>query len=397
MNYSSEILNNLREKIHKHTHKVDTLSEYDMWSKHGVMVWEAENFTSKPFFYPVYRYKNYYSYSYLNLVLLKGTVTFEKDFVPKMSQESYVNAFASDVIDSEIAKIGGPHRDGKSICSKDQYASVIAEALRKDINDIEKLNQGYTNYVLCGGKDSLNLLLLPWNNKVKALSADPNFPLVKEFVENNNLGIEVIKLYDIADDYLLNQEVLEAFGRMDLSHWRWGGHLKEIAEKENGKLIFWKGQLADVYMAEKWLTYNYPSTKFRMNSQKIYKRLRHFLPLFVRDKVEHSLQKLAINTAWQRGSVMQGAHVAFIRQISDCLVLSAYHGPAMRNVLQEADLSKVANVDMRNMIGEKLLGRVVIYPGENPSPPPSIKRNGLTGFSLLKKQLEEGGIKVFVK
>ena len=91
---------------------------------------------------------------------------------------------------------------------------------------------------------------------------------------------------------------------------------------------------------------------------------------------------------------MQGAHVAYIREVADCLTLSAYHGPQMSQILASADLSEVAQEDMRDKIGKLLLGRDVQYPTSNPTPPPSMFRNNKNMVDEFIQALEAGGIRV---
>jgi len=83
------IIENIRTELGSRIKKIDKLSEYDIWSEHGPMVWEAEKFSSTPFFYPVYKYKNYFSYSFLNLVILKGEVNFTKNFSPLTTKKIF--------------------------------------------------------------------------------------------------------------------------------------------------------------------------------------------------------------------------------------------------------------------------------------------------------------------
>ena len=86
--------------------------------------------------------------------------------------------------------------------------------------------------------------------------------------------------------------------------------------------------------------------------------------------------------------------MAFIREITDCLALSAYHGPEMIKVWEEVDLGSVAQRDMRNLVGRHLHGKDVIYPMINPAPPPSKIRIGMSSPSKLIELLESGGIRI---
>ena len=81
--------------------------------------------------------------------------------------------------------------------------------------------------------------------------------------------------------------------------------------------------------------------------------------------------------------------MAFIRALTDTLVLSAYHGKNVQKVLSSVDLAKAVQKDVRMKIGEMLHGRPVIYPSHNPSPNLSVFREGAYKpekfIALLKK------------
>ena len=270
----------------------------------------------------------------------------------------------------------------------------MADALISDIHKIEEKNKGFINYVLCGGKDSLNLLLLPWCNKTIALSAEPNYSYVKQFVMDNNLNIEVRLLEDKQDPQELNDEVLECCCRINMENWRWGEHLREISYENKGNLVYWKGQMCDVYTTDKWKVYMHPIKPIQMFIRKVFKKLEPTMPFFLKRAIGRKLQSGVIEALWERAAVMQGGHLGFIREIADCLVLSAYHGPEVMKVWQEADLASVAQRDMRDRIGEILLKRPVIYPTANPAPGASIMRSGLNHPDNFVSMLKKGGIMI---
>jgi len=389
-----EYIDKIQKRIEERTKVCKTISEEDMWTTHGTLIWESKEFLGTPHFYPVYNWDNFYSYSLLALIIKKGNLNPDKDAIDYANQHDFLCLSASLNIDKDINRIGAPHPCGYSIQNINEYAEKLANALIVDTQDIEEKNKGYTNYVLCGGKDSLNLLLLPWKEKVVALSAEPNYRFVKKFVEENTLNIEVRLLEDKYNSQELNDEVLECCCRVDMVNWRWGAHLKEISQENNGKIIYWKGQMADLYTTNKWKVYMHPVQPVRMFAQKVYKKLEPFIPYNVKRAIGRKIQPIVIKSAWERGAVMQGCHMAFIREIADCLVLSAYHGPEVMKVLKEVDLGAVAQRDMRDLVGEILLKRPVIYPIVNPAPPPSKIRNGLGQPNKFISLLVEGGIVV---
>lgn len=388
------IVESIKNKIKSYTKACKTISQDDIWTTHcETLIWEAERFQGTSHFYPVYKWGNSYSYSLLALLVKKGSLNVSQEAVNYINQPNFMYLPISLNIDQDIERLGAPHHSGSSITKSDEYAERLAEALTLDIQRIENKNSGYKNYILCGGKDSLNLLLLPWKGEVIALSAEPNFPLVKKFVADNGLDIEVQFLEDKLDEQELHDEVLECCCRVDMVHWRWGAHLKEISQQNNGKLIFWKGQMADLYTSDKWKVYMHPEHPVQMFAHKVYRKLEPITPFVIKQAIGRRIQPIAVQAAWDRGAVMQGSHLAFIRAIANCLVLSAYHGPEVMKVWQKVDLASAAQKDMRNLVGEILLGRSVVYPESNPAPPPSMIRKGVGDFSDFAQKLQEAGLR----
>jgi len=83
-----------------------------------------------------------------------------------------------------------------------------------------------------------------------------------------------------------------------------------------------------------------------------------------------------------------------IRQLTGCLTVSGYHGGRAGQVLCEIDLSRVADGDMRPMIGEQLAGRSLRYPATNPSPPVCKSQAALAGAEVFLKALAATGIAI---
>lgn len=389
-----DIIDKLRERISNNTVECESLRESDIWCRHGTFVWKTARFVGQPNFYPVYRDGNYYSYSLLLLIIRKGYVNLNQRVVETAGRKNFMYLAGEETIDSDIVRLGCAHGSGSHIRDVNEYASRIADALRQDIAAQEKRNPGYTNLVLCGGKDSLNLLLLPWKETTIAVSAEPNYDLVRQFVKENNLDCEVVRLEDSQDQNELNHEILECCCRADLQHWRWGAHLRTIAREHNYKAVFWKGQVGDLYMSNKWKTFMHPVRQPEEFARKVFKRLERPLPFQVNRAIGRLLQPRVIEATWDRCSALQGCHMGFIREITDNLVLSAYHGPKMIKVWSEADLGSVAQQDMRHLVGRILLGKDVIYPKTNPAPENSPFREGLASPDKFLRALSEGGIRV---
>ena len=224
----NELIENMRARIAQSSCTVELLTQEDMWTQHGVVVWQADRFDGSPSFYPVYKWKNFYSHSLLALIVKKGSFSLNAQAVRARNSSDYLMTPSSLCIDAEIERIGGPHAVNNTIQDVETYVTEITNALKEDTSKIEQMNPDCINYVMCGGKDSLNLLLLPWANKTVALSAAPNFPLVEQFVHKNGLQMEVVELKDDKDPELLKHELLENCCRMDPQHWRWATGLRSI-------------------------------------------------------------------------------------------------------------------------------------------------------------------------
>lgn len=385
----------LLEDVKRPIARRQELTEDDLWKRHEHVLWRADKFLGNPTFYPVYRYKDYYSFSPLALITLKGYLDPDPGVVRQATKPNFLYTGNGATIDREITRVGGPSESARSIKSPQEFAQRIAEALVSDLQMVEKANPNTTNAILCGGRDSLNLLLLPWQNPVLVLSARPNYDLVRRFVRDNGLSYEVVELLDPPDSTSFNHEVAENCCRTNLEHARWGVHLKQIAEQLGRRAIFWKGQLADLYMTTKWMSVRNHSWKHRELAPKIYERLSSKVPLPVREGIAcHILEPTFRRTVWSRSAMWQGAHVSIVRAITGCLTLSAYHGTAMTKVLQEVNLCYSVPYDVRQMVGEILASGIVRYPESNPGPDPSDQRQGMSGPAHLFEVLRNLGIRV---
>lgn len=388
------LVEKLAARVDAATKSCNELTEPMLWNTHGTVVWKANSFSGSPVFYPVYKHGDFYSYSTLALILKKRYLRLNQRVAIAAELPDHLRQIGIKTIDQDITRIGSAHKSDFKIQDIDMYAWRITKALQHDIAAIEEKHPDYTNIVLCGGKDSLNLLLLPWKNPTVAVSAAPNFDLAREFVRVNSLDCEVTLLQDLYEKEVLEHEVLEACCFADLTEWKWGVHLRDLARKYDGKAIFWKGQVAGVYTTNVWKTFMHPRRRLKQLPRIIYKRLEKPLPFSVNRAIGRLLQPRVIQATWSRSARMQGCHMAFIREIADCLALSGYHGPEMIKVWEEVDLGSVAQYDMRNLVGRNLHGKDVIYPNRNPAPPPSKIRIGMSSPVKFIDLLEAGGIRV---
>jgi hypothetical protein len=388
------ILHEMIQRVKGPVESCEELSEEKMWSKHGPAIWKAHRFIGSPVFYPVYKYQDYYSYSPLSLILLKGRFRLNHGAARKPSRPDFNYYSGRDTIDREIMRIGGPLKPNFVIKDPDEYARRFAEAMRQDIIPIEAAHPGYTNILLCSGKDSLNLSLLPWRNPVLIASAPPNYDLVKAFMIENGLPFDVVRLRD-DDSSLLECEILVNCCRNNLEHCRWGPHLRELSQSFKGKVIFWKGQQGKPLMTDSWKAnpYKYPPYGRILQICKLFRgrgsyRLQYFL------EKTRLTQRLFCRVMWYKAAMWQGAHMSIIRQLTEALVLSGYHGPAVRGVVSEVDWKSTVHEDLRPRIGSYLFCGPVLYPSTNPGPPPSKIREGISHLEPFLKILRSVGIPV---
>lgn len=378
----------------------NSLTEQEMGLDRKHEIWKAPSFSGQPNFYPVYHWNGYYSYSPLHLIRQKGELRLNPQAKPLGQSDAFRYCLPHRFIDLEIDRIGGPPAFRPTITCSNEYARRIAAAMRWDVEEIEAQLPGSQNVILCGGKDSLNLLLLPWKNPTMVASSAPNFQLVQQFIFENDLDFEVIELLDEAPD--LNREILANCCRNNLEHCRWSAHLERIARESKKPTVFWKGQLGDVVMSEKWQKYpvydvttiqghgSAPSWIRRL--KKIASPLRRFSRRV--HQPTRPPQTPIHEALWFRGAMYQGAHMSLIRELTGGLVLSGYHGPRVQEVIASVDFERAVSVDVRPLVGQELKGEQVHYPDSNPTPPPSPYRRNCSDVGSFMKALKAIGIRV---
>ena len=370
---------------------MDSINQYDLWYRDDINVIHALQFHGFPAFYPVYQYKDYYSWSLLELIKHMGCIKLNDDAVLVNNIKSFNYLPPEFLPVMGIHRLGGPiANNSKRYRSPQEFVDAMAISMAEDIHIVEDCLKGYTNIILTGGKDSLNLLLLPWKNPVIVASAEPNAVLVKEFLDVNGLPHQFVELLNDNDNSLLNEEILSNCGRIDIQHMRWLRQCKELGKSLDGKAIFWGGSLGDTFMTPYWRTY-----------RELYKKDASLTVLvklkrLIQDNIDQlsgtKLQQRYFNAAWSRGAMWQAVSLAIHREVTGCLCLSGYHGGSVLQTLSETVLAECVNEDVRPKIGAAIAGWPIVYPLINPSPPVS---NRPQNISLLQRWVElmnENGI-----
>ena len=347
----------------------DTVTESDMWnSEKGICVWKADRFVGSPHYYPVYRYKNYFSYSVLPLIALKGSLQVNKRYLSARHPTGFT-FLGNETIDKEITRIGNAVRNTRKIKNPDELVSRIVTAIRSDIATIERANEGKTNILLIGGRDSMNMLLLSWSNPVIAVSGAPNYALVEAFIKENGLSTNLVLLDDHGTSQQRSRLVLENCLRNSLEHFRWTGSLIRLARQFEYKAVFWLGQTADAWLTDTWSHIagrnNHPSVARVCRGLARHARALGWYP----SVFTYILSRMFYDNFWKHVAIRQGTYMSILRRVTGCLPLSAYCGPEMRRVFEEVDLARTVTRDVRSDIGNELRGVAVRYPDTNPGPP----------------------------
>jgi hypothetical protein len=359
------------------------LDANELWSCSSQAIYSTPRFVGAPSFYPVYRKGTLYSHSPLGLIAQDRDLVLDRRVAARIGGGVRRYWSGVDTLDRRIQRVGAPRLSARTLRDPGEFLTRLAAAMTADVATVEARNPGATNAILCGGRDSLNLLLLPWKNPVVVLSAAPNFALVRKFIADNGLTMEVRELVD-EDRSLLDSEVLANLCRLDLGHCRWAGELRAFAVEMRGRVVFWKGQLADTFLTPYWRSYTHPP--------KLRRLMR--LPL-VRGLTDSALyQGYFAWSLYNRGSMWQGAHMSLLRDLTGALVLSPYHGPTAADVLGEVDLAAAVTSDIRGALGERLAGGPVRYPATNPGPASSRFREGISGVDRLIEVAEAAGLRV---
>jgi hypothetical protein len=374
-------------------HPTDEISTDSIWGTHDKYVFQSNKVGYIDNFYPIYQYKDLFSFSILPLILAKGSLRLNDDFTRMAFQGQRDVAAPNPTIDMDIRRLGGPRRFTREIVDRDEFAERLALAMADDINAMCKRHPDHQHVIFCGGRDSLNLLLHDWTSKPIVYSARPNFDLVKEFIYNNKLDYEVHELYDKKPENGIDREIIESSCLVNLKNWKWTTHIREIAEYYDHNVIFWKGQVADAFFTDYWKSYTSSQNSFYRFYRKALRKLTNQQKLYRGVIADHVIADFE-NSIWQRAAVGQGAHLGFLRSICDALFLSAYHGAKTTETIYSMSINDIANEDIRPLIGNKLLGRNVIYPASNPAPPISSFRDSIYNLQSYKAAMDRFGIEV---
>lgn len=233
-----------------------------------------------------------------------------------------------------------------TIRDKEIIINKTVNYLQKFVQSVEREFPDYEHIIMTGGKDSQLINLIPKLNSEKwhIFSAEPNYTLVKKWIEKNDVTVNKIFKHNNQ-----NEESFEDFKKKilcsdlyaDLRHMRWIPTLKRIAKEFDYKCIFWSGTAADaIYSFHKDFHNKFKEEYFKVHMIRV--------------------------------GTFQGNYHQICKNFVGCPTLSPYHSKEIwEELYQHLDPSIITkDTDLRKEIGEKLFGRPVKWSEQNPSPEP---------------------------
>lgn len=274
----------------------------------------------------------------------RGIVWQNREYYPKWyTIDNRINRLRSfEKVEPNSQKIN--FKPDYTIRNTQDIVTAGAYHIQKFMNTIEKKYPDHKHIVSVGGKDSQIMLLTEKINPENwyVFSAEPNYPLVKEWIKNNDIFVKEI----FGHPNTFEEENIEVFKAKNICsdlyvgyrHFRWKPAMRRISERFNQKCIFWSGTSGGAIFS------HYPPFH--------YSRKRFF-------------KAHQIRSAFYQGT----AHNA-TKNFLGCSRLSPYHSEEIwRELIQHID-PKIfkRGMDLRPAIGEKLLGRPVKWQDRNPGP-----------------------------
>lgn len=226
-----------------------------------------------------------------------------------------------------------------------EFVTKSATHIIEFINTIEKQFPDYHHIARVGGMDSQLLLLAPKiSDNWHVFSAEPNYPIVKNFVEENKISVQNIFRHDNQNEETeadLKRKLICSDLRTDPRHLRWYPTLEQLVDRFNGKVIFWCGTEGDTI-------YSYHAD-YQAKERKAY-----------------------FNLHQSRAANWQSVTHQVTKNYTGAAALSPYHSEDIwSDLYRHYDPSMInKGTDLRYNLGEELAGRSVKWPSSNPGPAP---------------------------
>ncbi|ATW89147.1 hypothetical protein halTADL_2407 [Halohasta litchfieldiae] len=226
-----------------------------------------------------------------------------------------------------------------------EFVTRSATHITEFINTIEKQFPNHHHIARVGGMDSQLLLLAPKvTDNWHVFSAEPNYPIVKDFVEENDISVQNVFRHDNQNeetDADLKRKLICSDLRTDPRHLRWYPTLEQLVDRFDGKVIFWCGTEGDTI-------YSY-----------------------------HADYQAKEGTAYfdlhqSRAANWQSVTHQVTKNYTGAAALSPYHSEEIWSELyRHYDPNMIdKGTDLRYELGEELAGRSVTWPTSNPGPAP---------------------------
>jgi hypothetical protein len=262
-----------------------------------------------------------------------------------------------ETIDTRVSKLRAFElvtRDETAITFHPDYAlhdrelfiRLTASYMKKFVNDIERAFPGHDHIIMTGGKDSQLIHLVPKLNPDRwhLFSAEPNYPLVREWITRNGLRINRLFRHDNENDESLEDLKWKIYcGDLYTNprHVRYLPALRDITLGFNHRCIFWAGTSG--------------------GSINRYYGDYHAFPR------EHYFDR-----HMKKAAVWQGNCHQIVKNFTGCPLLSPYNAEEIWDEfymhLDPAIITE--GTDLRMQIGEKLAGRPIWWLEHNPTPTP---------------------------
>ncbi|QDT08361.1 hypothetical protein [Planctomycetes bacterium K23_9] len=355
----------------------------------------ADQFVCDSDLLPAYQLGDRYSTNPLSLVRETGELHLRRDYIQKhhLSKKGYtlrdgiadvrLKMHTRPVVGTQVSE-DMPVNDEVTRANLEDFA----RAVQLGVQSFEERFPDANHYIMVGGKDSLNLLLLDWQCPMTAVSAEPNYPLVKKFVEDNRLDVKVVRLEDPAPRP--DPEMLHNFGRLDMEHARWLTHLQQFVDAHD-RTVLWSGLVMDIVLKQDWRriikrptnALNRPIQSLARNNAATHKLLP--VGLGYRTRLAQAISN--------RCSLLQGSNGSLLQSLFNCHALSPYHLPEVLPAMSRWDILGIDR-DWRPDLGQLWLGKPVIYPEANPGPVESTVRGPQNSGSEFLRVVEESGLKI---
>lgn len=234
-----------------------------------------------------------------------------------------------------------------SINDTQTIVRLSAGCIQDFIRHIETLFPHHQQVVLAGGRDSQIILAVRKvsHDNWHCFSADPNYPLIEQWLRQNSLKIRSLIRHDNRNEETRHETVEKIIcGDLyaDPAHMRWLPTLRRLAQKFGGRCIFWAGTMSS-------LAHFYHSSALHISGVD---HLRFFQSHF------------------DRTSSWQGNYHQIFKNFVRCPLLSPYHSREIwEQVYSHYNPEAVTEgMDLRPALGDTLYGSRLAWSDQNPSP-----------------------------